>query len=639
MDASLQDGTSTSIIIGPIGVLEANYQYNTPDEQEMDQNILRAETLALMTPQSATYMDAVYGSLKNIQSSCAMDFKSLCIVEQPTDSVDDANSFVPAMVAFSVMNSFLNFAFVDSSRRLTGDMKASLEANDGHKLVSSLKDSLLFNRVSQPSSLMNGKYVARPGKTHAQPLPPSGVRLGAQSKPSNIRLAVMKEDKLAATNMRRKLNRGDVDSGSESDEERNGKKDRHNGFVKPKPTPKQKPSPKPKMGGPLKPPPTYGAMPGSQGQQRGDPEGPDSVEDGPENQPDGPPCGTGVPEDNFFIGATGFGAEGDFCMMQNADKLSPECHDAIGALYEIRQDYWLETQTPLPPAHWHHRHHSVFFPIVLLLLAGLGLRKIIMVRSKCAERKQKITKIFDAIKANPQLKAAVEAEAGIEIPEIPICNGKACLRGVLCFLMNLVVAFGIAVSSLMIASHILSNMFHVNPESGDVEPPSVFVSLLVLASVTLTEIMTYRFILKGCRKMSHRSDSASASATLGHDSEGSSPSPSGWSSRGPFSFPTLNVSRMMVPFQSMNIFGRRRGGRGYDPLMNNDSDSTELMQMQMQPGAQTVLVQPGVHQQAQGQHTQYVYASAPLEGHNGMPYSTQAATIITANPMSTIRMI
>jgi hypothetical protein len=64
--------------------------YGTSDEFETNPNILRAEAMALATPVSNKYSDEIYGALKNVESTCAVDYKTLCADYKIVPSADSA---------------------------------------------------------------------------------------------------------------------------------------------------------------------------------------------------------------------------------------------------------------------------------------------------------------------------------------------------------------------------------------------------------------------------------------------------------------------------------------------------------------------------------------------------------------------
>ena len=77
-----------------------------------------------------------------------------------------------------------------------------------------------------------------------------------------------------------------------------------------------------------------------------DSDGESDNEDEPQEKKAGgrPRRGPPVPEDKYFSGALGFGAEGDMCLYQNLDQLSDPCVSAVSDLYALRANYWAEDQ-------------------------------------------------------------------------------------------------------------------------------------------------------------------------------------------------------------------------------------------------------------------------------------------------------
>jgi len=100
------------------------------------------------------------------------------------------------------------------------------------------------------------------------------------------------------------------------------------------------------------------------------------------------------------------------CMYENLNQLSDPCVQSMSDLYRLRDEYWHETAPPPP-----HGHCMVGAFLVLGLVAVVGVRKYMQ-----HARIKKVRNFLSVIHANPELKATVEAETGMKVPEIR-CGG------------------------------------------------------------------------------------------------------------------------------------------------------------------------------------------------------------------------
>jgi hypothetical protein len=243
--------------------------------------------------------------------------------------------------------------------------------------------------------------------------------------------------------------------------------------------------------------------------QRGPPPPPEEEESESEGEEeDGPPRGPPskmkpkpkpapkVKPDSLYSGALGYGSA-DGCLYKNFQQLQPPCQEAIANVYQLRQDYWAETQAAAscdhPPFHHHHG-----FPI-LLLLAPL----LIFVAFKRRARLLAVRKTLEVIHANPALKAQVEALSGVPVPVAKCCDGKskcvAVLKAVGTVLVVALCSFIIAATSLIVACGIVGSMSYT--ADGVEVHPSGFVALLVLFAVTALEVVLFVGVVRGCKLM------------------------------------------------------------------------------------------------------------------------------------------
>lgn len=265
-------------------------------------------------------------------------------------------------------------------------------------------------------------------------------------------------------------------------------------------------------------------------------------------------------EDNVFTGALGFGASDDMCLYKNFDKLTEPCQSAIVDHFQLRQDYWNEsTET----SYHGHGHHLAFWLLVFAFV--FFVRRVI-----CGHRHHhfhQVRKIMDSIRANPSLKAAVEAEAGVAIPEPPApCRMNKCLKSFLLILLSLTCAFFIAVSSLLISSSILAASVTVDPATGEAHSPSVAFAVFVAASVSAAEVGLFFFIVRGFYK---KRSSSVAMVTVTSSAPSAPPASAAAASPRPAS---PRRSWNWVPSRFVSFLPSSQAApAGYAPLMNDDS--------------------------------------------------------------------
>jgi len=189
-------------------------------------------------------------------------------------------------------------------------------------------------------------------------------------------------------------------------------------------------------------------------------------------------------------------------------RVSDPCIGAVSDLYQLRADYWHETEESQD-----HHHGGA-----LLLLVGAMLIAWMVSRCCYAQREKKVRSFLTALHTHPNLRASVEAEIGQEVP-IPqshaaCCAGtdqeKCCTQN--CFLKFvkvtsfficvLVGSFWVAFTSLEITMHIVNDMDEhagVDPETGDKHFTSPVAALAILLLVCTAEIAVVALLARGVR--------------------------------------------------------------------------------------------------------------------------------------------
>eukprot|EP00595_Chromulina_sp_UTEXLB2642_P000273 CAMPEP_0196762440 /NCGR_PEP_ID=MMETSP1095-20130614/1947_1 /TAXON_ID=96789 ORGANISM="Chromulina nebulosa, Strain UTEXLB2642" /NCGR_SAMPLE_ID=MMETSP1095 /ASSEMBLY_ACC=CAM_ASM_000446 /LENGTH=622 /DNA_ID=CAMNT_0042113337 /DNA_START=316 /DNA_END=2184 /DNA_ORIENTATION=- len=212
-----------------------------------------------------------------------------------------------------------------------------------------------------------------------------------------------------------------------------------------------------------------------------------------------------IGDDNTYSGALGFGANTDMCLYQNFDKLSTPCQNAIVDVYEIRNDYWHQSAP---------NNGCGAFMWLAFALIGVLLFKAFK-RYRRRDRVEKVQTVLKTLHDHPELKSTVEGLSGVSVPEpMPKCGGCKCLKGLLLVIVSLLSAFLIAMSSLMISIAIIDGLTTVDSTTGEIQPPSVFVAILVLLAVSTVEATAFVMIVKGCRKARPSNQSIEVSAPV-----------------------------------------------------------------------------------------------------------------------------
>jgi len=137
---------------------------------------------------------------------------------------------------------------------------------------------------------------------------------------------------------------------------------------------------------------------------------------------------------------------------------------------------------------------------------------------KCFHRKRReaVHAVLAAIEKNPSLKAAVEAEAGVALPQVPPCcrdhPARRCCRLLGCIVVLVFLSFFIAISSLIIAASLISGMTSVQPD-GSSSGPSGFSAFFILFLVLAAEVWVASIAIRKI-KSARAAASAGNSATL-----------------------------------------------------------------------------------------------------------------------------
>lgn len=223
-----------------------------------------------------------------------------------------------------------------------------------------------------------------------------------------------------------------------------------------------------------------------------------------------------IKDEEEFPLALGFGSEGDMCMLDNFERLSPSCQDSIDDLTMMIDDFDMDDEEGCP-----------VMPFVLILLVFILAVRCIA-RRRMVERRDSIQTTLAAIHASPELKAKVEAASGMPLPPtLPACRSRmAVAMADQAWYVKLLYVLGMfTVSLLIVANAMLITGAIVNGiyMDQDEDPSPVVVLLLLFSVLTLEVMLVKRLQMAICAYLA--SPSAPTTASSGTEG-GSSPSPS-----------------------------------------------------------------------------------------------------------------
>jgi len=524
---------------------------------ERNPDLIKAEMDLLSTPHSAEYRDKAYQAITNIGGQCSADYYANCAQQD-------------GVLVFDMDNFLVDF-FANRRRNLAEVMPVVAE-----------KAPTLYNTAVKPVAKVFSLYGLTAGTQHldsprSTATVDGGNRKFVRPMPSSPHLFTLRGGLAAGVNHMhmaeksdRRMLEGDFFSTHDRPNEDKNRPPPGEDKRKDKKKPpsddkdKKKQPPNDNNGGDMNKQPPVG----------------DDKRKDDEHHRHGHDHRSPY-YDDVYTGAIGYGPQGDMCMYQSYGKLSSGCQTAIKSVFALRQQYWSEDVEM-------SSHEGGFGHVLLPLL--LGLFVVVGLIKRCGphrkHRKDAIT-ILKAIEANPALKAAVEAEAGVSLPPLPKCHGarngqpsKCIFRRACRFLMmatlTLISSFLIAVSSLIISSNIIMGMVHEDSE-GNTTFPSHSAAISIVVMVTLAELTLVFGTIHLAKRYYKRRQARNAQAEIDsapanpavfntrsdNDSAPSAPSPAS----------SFRSSRLAYAYNS--FFPSRTAVDGYVPLAA--ADTTEMV--------------------------------------------------------------
>lgn len=617
LESASQDQTEDEITLIPFDSVDTGYAYNVPDAFEQDPEILRAELLFYNTPQTEQFNTAVYYSLKNVQDQCSIDYLQFC---GQGSGVSDS---FPFSLDADLTNNLANlFTAPATSNRKLSEVSENFS---GRRLINSFR--ALYNHRSLAQ---NSRLSEKETNLHipVNPVHPHVIRTEKiKKREEKLKTATESSSTSKIASISRRQLRSKLDKHEHEGRMSSkmlghgmmGKDDnQHDGPPPRGPPPRGPPrDEKPPRGPSGEKPPLFDSDSESDSEDDDHPKNRRHHDKHDRDQMMSP---RGMPqlEDTFFPGALGYGAQGDICMYQNADKLSQPCLQSIADVYSLRQMYWENQSQP-----YHHGHGFFLFLIGLALI--FGFKRLFFYK-----RHQNIRNLLQGLHNNPDLKNMVEAKLGVEVPKAcPHGHGRQCAQGSLCkkilftvgfLIFSLIASLCVAVSSLEITASIVNHIdshHSVDSETGEVHSVSPMFALFILFTVSLLEMSLVVFVIRKLKKLylKHCNNDSSPSAPVEQDANGPMP-PSHPNNGTGISYIPVMMNNWMS--RAFSTFGRRRYPEGYVPL--NPDDSTEMIAV-------------GSIASAPDQPRYAVYTGVPLNPHN------VTVVPVTASPVNTVSFV
>ena len=370
----------------------------SPDYYEINPEIVKAELSFYSTPRTEDYGEAVYGTLKKIEMTCAASYANMCA---PAPTIDMMSWFARSMM------------MADTASSRVADFKThAMSFGQNIEVPNEMPVVHVADVIKNRSRNLRGKSALNERELFEMF---GGANKMARVTETRGGRFVSQDD------------RGD-NQGRDHPDRPDGPPPRPDG------PPHDGPRPGPPHDGPHPGPPHDGPRPDGPRPDGPEPYFPWSPIDGNESgdESDGEPddhdsdsdnehedehhnrhhghghWGPPPPqEDTLFIGALGFGTEGDMCMYQNFNQLPPPCQSAVADLHILRKQYWEE----VGDSAGHHFNGGLEVGMILaacwlsmIVLIAFGLRRISSITSRNMNQKE-IKAMLTVIEANPALKA------------------------------------------------------------------------------------------------------------------------------------------------------------------------------------------------------------------------------------------
>lgn len=271
----------------------------------------------------------------------------------------------------------------------------------------------------------------------------------------------------------------------------------------------------------------------------------------------------------------GFGFDGDMCLLDNFELLSPQCKSSINNLQVYIDEIDVDDDSGC---------HLLPF-ILLLLLFSLLLRCI--ARRRMMRRQDSLHKTLAAIHASPELKAKVEAASGIPVPPtLPACRARTAMAQqpwyvkVCCVVGLFGMCVLLSITAMLITGAIVNGIYDNDSDDDNASP--IVVLAILFCVLTVEVLLVKRLRMAICAYLNSPSQGATASS--GTSSNGSEVS-------GSFRLPEVFQRMRSVQISSLlpsrsRSFSSSSSGPQYEPLLSEEEkDDTELVMVRVPASA------------------------------------------------------
>jgi len=402
-----------------------------------DASVASAQSAFMATPHSNEYQQRAYEAFTAVRMNCKQDYAEICAAPQFSPFKSALGDLLGGLFMSHVLSTMtMPLSLGQQAGRRLMDLPAEAQPHPIVALTSKMFPRLdamaskfaafrdeFKQRAASPSSLIAPRPVPKAFPGAGAGAGASHLASGEMGPMGRMRLAVM-----------------DRDSTSSVKQQLRGSSSENNvrllqGF--------DKPLPPPPPGFPfgMSPPPPKGAPQGPPNPGSDQPSKPCHHDHGHDHDHDHSHqnsgyranAGSAVPppehqpgEDFSFTGELLWGPQGDDCMYLNYEKLSSNCQNAIYDVYALRQQYWGEEEQG-------HHSHGVIFLVLFVLLAMVAGR--LCCNRGWRARMKNVRTVYSALEANPELKAQVEAAAGVAVEPLPTKKSFGCVMlSVLCYI-------------------------------------------------------------------------------------------------------------------------------------------------------------------------------------------------------------
>jgi len=222
-----------------------------------------------------------------------------------------------------------------------------------------------------------------------------------------------------------------------------------------------------------------------------------------------------VSQDASYNGELLWGPMGDKCMYENFDDLSERCQDSILNVYAIREQY-MDEEEGKP-----NRAFLIFVFIVCIML-------VYAKRQRRLAKYEKELAMYNAMEANPELKAQIEKASGVVMEKPQRCKFYGCGF----FFLKVVLSILCALLAIQIAVFMTVIVYEnniVEDEYGNEQLPPPILPFITFMISLLSASFFMSFLFSKCFQKKQRRERQGGETVVAAESSSTSTSPSVWS--------------------------------------------------------------------------------------------------------------